>query len=114
MAGCEGRLAMRRRRGDKHDPIAGFEPSVTVDYQRRIERPPTTRLRLDLGELSLGHAGIMLEGQRGDSVAAAHIANEPNKAPDPAYPMIAGGEPFEFCAGVKILALHPDHCLSLL
>ena len=70
-------------------------------------------LGLDLGELSLGHAGIMLEGQRGDPVTAAHIAHQPDKARDPAYPMIAGSEPFEFGADIKILTLHPDHWLSL-
>src|SRR5271166_7090095 len=112
-AGCEGRLSVRRCRGNKHDPIAGFEPAVAMDYQHRVERPPTVRLGLDFGELSLGHAGIMFEGQRGDAVTAAHIADQPDKARDPAYPGIAGNEPFEFRADIKILALYPNHRLSL-
>ena len=104
---------MWRRRRDKHDPLAGFEPTIAMDYQDRIKRPPTVRLCFDLGKLSPGHSGIMLKGQRGDPVAAAHIANQTDKARDPAYAVIVGSEPFEFRADIKILTLYPDHRLSL-
>jgi hypothetical protein len=102
-----------RRSRDKHDPLTGFEPAIAMDYQDRIKRPPMVRLRFDLGKLSLGHAGIMLEGQRGDPVISAHIADQTGKARDPAYPVIVGSEPFEFRADIKILTLYPDHRLSL-
>jgi hypothetical protein len=102
-----------RRRRDKHDPLAGFEPTIAMDYQDRIKRPPMARLCFDLRQLSLGHAGIMLKGQRGDPGTAAHITNQTDKTRDPAYPMIVGSEPFEFRADVKVLTLHPDHWLSL-
>jgi hypothetical protein len=106
-------LAVWRRRRDKHDPLAGFEPTIAMDYQDRIKRPPMVRLCFDLRQLSLGHAGIMLKGQRGDPGTAAHITNQTDKTRDPAYPMIAGGEPFEFRTDIKILTLYPDHCISL-
>ena len=84
-----------------------------MDHQYGVKWPPTVSLGFDLGELSLGHAGIMLEGQRGDAISAAHIAHQPDKARDPAYPVIAIGKPFEFGTDVKILALYPDHRLNL-
>ena len=113
MAGGERRFAVRRGGGDQHDAVAGFEPAVAVDDQHRVERPAPVRLGLDLGELLLGHAGIMFEGQGRDPVAAAHVAHQSDKARDAADPMIAGGEALELGADVEILALHPDHRLSL-
>jgi hypothetical protein len=55
----------------------------------------------------------VFESQRRNGVTAAHIADQPDKACDPAYPVIAGGKPFEFCADVEILELYPDHRLTL-
>ncbi len=104
---------MRRGGRDQHDAVARFEPAIAMDDQHGVKRPAPVSLGLDLGELFLGHAGIMLEGQRGDAITAAHIAHQPDKARDPADPVIAVGEPFEFGADIEILALHPDHWLSL-
>ncbi len=113
MAGGERGLAVRRGGGDEDDAVAGFEPAVAVDDQRGVERPAPMRLELDLGELLLGHSGIVFEGQGRDLVTAAHVAHQPDEAGDPADPVIAGGEPIELDADIKILALHTDHRLSL-
>src|SRR6266436_199443 len=80
MAGGKGSLAVCRSGGDKYDAVAGFQPAVTVDHQHRIERPAPMGLGLDLGKPFLGHAGIMLEGQRRNPLAAAHIPHQPDKA----------------------------------
>src|SRR5262249_54954757 len=78
------RLAVRRRGRDQHDAVAGFEPPVTMDDQSGGEWPAAVRLGLDLGELALGHAGIMFERHRRDAVGAAslkiEVAHEANKA----------------------------------
>src|SRR5438132_4817041 len=112
MAGGEGGLAVRRGGGDEHDAVAGLQPAVAVDHQDRIERPAPMCLGLDLGKSFLGHAGIMLEGQRRHLLAAAHIPHQPDEAGDAADTVIAGGEPFELGADVEIFALHSDHRLS--
>src|SRR5690348_7829609 len=66
LAGGERRLTMRRSGRDEYDAIAGFEPAVTVNDQYRVERPAPVRLCLNLGEFSLGHARVVLKGQRGN------------------------------------------------
>src|SRR6266852_4064261 len=93
MAGGECGLAVRRGGGDEHDAVAGFEPAVAVDHQHRVERPTPICLGLDLGKPFFGHTRIMLERQRGDAVAAAHVTNQSDEARDPADAVIAGGEP---------------------
>src|SRR3984893_13924595 len=113
MAGGECGLAVRRGGGDKYDAVAGLQPAVAVDHQHRIERPAPMRLGLDLGKSFLGHAGIVLEGQRRNPLAAAHIPHQPDEARNAADAVIAGGEPFELDADIEIFALHPDHRPSL-
>src|SRR6516162_8583178 len=113
MTGGERRLTMRRSGRDEYDAVAGFEPAVTVDDQYRVERPAPVRLCLDLSEFSLGHPRVVLEGQRGNPVAAANISYQSDKACSPADPMIAGGKALEFSTDIKIFTLHADHRLSL-
>src|ERR1700728_192821 len=108
-AGGERCLAMRRGGGDEDDAVAGFQAAVAVDDQRGVERPAAMRLGLDLGELLLGHAGIVFEGQRGPRVAPADVAHQPDKARHPADMVVAAAQPIEFGTDVEILPLHPDH-----
>src|SRR6266436_3170582 len=113
MASGEGGLAVCGGGGDEHDAVAGFEPAIAVDHQHRVERPAAMRLGLDLGKPFLGHAGIVLEGQRRNPLAPAHIPHQPDEAGNTADAVIAGGEPLELRAGIEIFALHSDHRLSL-
>src|SRR5215470_7230864 len=112
MTGGERRLAMRRSGSDEHDAVAGFEPTVAMNYEYGIEWPAAMRFGFDLGELSLGHARIVLERQRRDPLSTAQIPHQPHKARDPADPMIAGGEALDLGPDVEILALYADHRLA--
>src|ERR1700730_12221748 len=109
MAGSERGLAMRRGGRHQHDAVARFQPALAVDDQRIGKRPAPIGFGLDLGELSLGHAGVVFEAQRRDPLRPAHVAHQADKACHPAYTVIAGGKLFEFRADIEILALHPDH-----
>src|SRR5262249_44497525 len=87
-----------------------------MDDQSGGEWPAAVRLGLDLGELALGHAGIMFERHRRDAISAAplkiEVAHEADKTRDAAHGMVAGGELFQLMPDIQILALHPDHRLS--
>src|SRR6516162_7820187 len=60
MASGERSFAVRRGGGGEDDAVARLEPSVAVNDQHRVKRPAPMRLGLDLSQLLLGHAGIML------------------------------------------------------
>src|SRR3546814_12496372 len=75
--------------GDHDDAIAGLQPAVAMDHQAGVERPARPRLGLDLRQLLLGHAGIVLEGHRALGVAA-HLAHQPDEAGDAAALRLAG------------------------
>src|SRR5215467_12606823 len=109
LTGGERSFAVRRGRRDEHNAVAGFEAAIAVDDQHGIQRPAPVRLRLDLAELLLGHAWVVLKSKGGGVVTPSPIANQPDEAGDPTYPMVSGGKAFELGADVKILALHPDH-----
>jgi hypothetical protein len=84
-----------------------------MNDQRRVERPAPMCLEFDLGELLLGHAGVVLKAQSRNPIVAADISDQAYKAGDPADPMITGRKPIKLSAHVEILALYSDHRLSL-
>src|SRR5262249_45136693 len=112
LAGLEGCLAVRRGGHHQDDAIAGLEPAVAVDDQGCVEFPPAARLGLDLSELLLGHARIMLERHGADAVATRGVAHHADKTYDAADLVPILGEPRDLGAHVEVLALDPDH-LSL-
>ena len=109
VAGLEGRLAVRRGGDDEHDVLARLQPAIAVDDERGIDRPARQRLRLDLRQRLLRHAGIMLE-RHGAHVGAlrivAHAAEEHHRAADVRPPRLEGGE-FGTC--IEGLLLDADH-----
>jgi hypothetical protein len=79
-----------------------------VDDEARVERPAAVRLGLDLGQLLLGHAGIVLE------VSASTRSVPPISRTSPiklATPPMRGlpRQLFQLGADIEILALHADH-----
>ncbi len=82
---------MGRRRHHKNDSLARLESTVAVDDQRGVEIPAAARLCLDLGELLLGHAGIVLERHRADALAAGHVTDQPDETRDATDLMVATG-----------------------
>src|SRR5579862_3626245 len=113
MASRERGFAMRRGGRDQDDALAGLQPPIAVDDQGGGERPAPVGLGLDLGELLLGHARVVFEDEGGDAVVPSPASNDPDKARDAANVVVAGGEPVEFGADIEILALDPNHSLSL-
>jgi len=86
------------------------EPAVAMDDQRSLDRPAPIRLGLDSLERGLGHAGIVLEGERVDSVAMValahvHLAHQPDEYRQPADPLVAGAQAIELGADVEIRLL---------
>ena len=54
-----------------------------MDDKRRVERPTLVGLGLDIGELLLGHAGIVFQRHGLDAIAAAaHQTGESHHAAD--------------------------------
>src|SRR5579883_235740 len=112
LAGLECRFAVRRADGDQHNTVTGLQPAVAMNDQGRLERPAATGLGLDLLQRRLGHAGIVLQGQRIDAVAViavahvqlAHQADEYREAADPA---VVPGETVELGADIEVGLLYP-------
>ena len=107
-AGFEGWRPMRRGGRDQHDRLARQHPAVTVNDQARLQRPARVRLRLDLGELLLGHPGIMLQRHRRDRLAAMG-AHQPDEAGERADVGATGGQRRELGANVERLLLDANH-----
>jgi hypothetical protein len=73
---------MRRRRRHHHDVLAGHDAAVAVDHRHADERPAFARLGDVPLDLRLGHAGIMLERQRGDRLAVLVAAADAGEGDD--------------------------------
>ena len=99
---------MRRCRRDQDDGLARQHPAIAMDDQARLQRPARVRFRLDLGELLLGHPGIVLERHGGDG-GVGMIAHQPDEAGERADIGAPGGERREFGTDVEGFALDPDH-----
>ena len=99
---------MRRSGDDEHDILTGNQAAVAVDHRRPEQRPALFRLLDVTRDLSLGHAGIMFECHRLDTLAlivGAANAREGRKRPDVGAALC---QRRNFGADVKILALQPD------
>ena len=75
---------MRRGGHDKHDVVAGLEPTVAMDNRDAEKRPAALRLRDPPGNFRLGHFRIVLQRDRRDRftglAAAAHAREGDERA----------------------------------
>src|SRR5438552_1175891 len=79
--------------------------------QRRLERPAAPGFRFDLLKRRLGHARVMLQRQRIDTIAMialAHmqLAHQPDEYREPADLPVALGDGIELGAGVEVRFLN--------
>jgi hypothetical protein len=106
-AGIERGVAVRRSDGDQDDAVARLEPTVAVHDERIQQRPAGARLLLDSRELTLGHAGIVLERHRRHRPALVQVAHQADEHAHGAGPGGALAEPRQLRGNVEIIALHP-------
>src|SRR5690606_190246 len=105
-------LAVRRSGDNQYNRIAKRQIPIAMDDQARLQLPAALRLRFDLFEFPLRHAGIMLKAETGHRAAVVEIADQPCEADNRADIGSAFADCGDFRAGVKRLALYADH-LSL-
>src|SRR5258705_8017819 len=84
----------------QHDLVGGLELAEAMDHRDIDHVPAPGRLVRDLGDLALGHPGVVLEGHR-------HVAPQPHEARDRADASVAG-ELADLRAGVEVLPLDRD------
>ncbi len=99
--------------GDQDDRLARQHAAIAMDDQAGLELEAFDGLRLDRGQLALGHAGIVLEGHGADRGLAAGLARELADQADEAREAAdigpAGGQAGQLGAEIEGLRLDPDH-----
>src|SRR4029077_13296374 len=67
--GAERGRAVLRGGDDEHDIVAGLEPAISMNDQARLQVPARVGFAFDARELCFGHAGIMFERHRIESLS---------------------------------------------
>src|ERR1700722_7400410 len=97
---------MRGGDRDENDPLAWRDPAVAMDHGRAQKRPARLGLTRRACDLFLGHAGIMLELERGErSALVTAVADKADHRADVSSP---ARERFGLHAWVEILLLDAD------
>src|SRR5262249_26304916 len=113
-------LAVRRGSGHEHDALPGLEPAIAMYDEAGREGPAPRCFGLDLLQLLLGHARIVLERHGADRPVmdyraarnvryADQVAHQPDEARHAADIVSPGRKPLELRAHVEVLALYLDH-----
>ena len=96
---------------DENDPLARRDAAIAMDDGRAQKRPARLGLTRRACDLFLGHAGIMLELERGErSALVATVADKAHHRADVGSP---ARERFGLRARVEILSLDADSSPSL-
>ncbi len=93
--------------GHEHDSFPGEQPAEAVNDGDIDHGKAAPRLRLHLGQLAFGHAGIMFEGHGANPIlATTHQTDETGDGPD-----IGSNAPDmrQLDTGIEVFALHADH-----
>ena len=104
----ECRLAVLRGSQHQHDVLAGHEPADAMDHRDAVERPARGGLVGMAPDLFLGHAGIMLERERGDLRAVLVAAADAGKAHDRTDVGAVPGQHRDLAGDVEIVLLDTD------
>src|SRR3974390_3414354 len=105
-AGLEGLAPVRARHRHQDDPIARRETADAVHDAGPGDSPARPRLRHDVREAALGHAGVVLERQFGDREFVVEVARDAKEANHRSAAAFVHG--VYFVAGVEIGLLDAD------
>ena len=102
---------MKRGDTDEHDELARSKRADPMDDQAVDDVEPFPRLNLDLLEGGLGHARVVLERERGRSVAI-HLTDGADEGCDRTNLQVAIVQLLDLRAGIKGFVLNPDRHLA--
>ena len=107
-AGIEGVAAMGARHRDQHDLVGRPHVADAMDHQRIDDIEALARLVDDRLQRLFRHAGIVLEGHRGDGVVLVHVAHGADERRNRTHARIARAQRRDLLAGVEVVAGDPD------